>query len=229
MASTKEISDLIDQYGKLTETLIRAISRTETVKPLHGRISTPESRAQFLYDKGFLDRGQMNEIEGGKGFPGTESGLPDPDAPEDVYNFAPPVDGMIASGGHSDERALLNAPETGNHWTKHNVVSGQEFTVQWEYSQIHKTRRWSYFITSPGWNSVEPLARKHFEEAPFKVFLNGFQPHWAEGSDVLYPPIMHQHKMTLPVRSGYHVMLAVWDITNTGNAFYQVLDLNFTS
>lgn len=32
----------------------------------------------------------------------------------------------------------------------------------------------------------------------------------------------------LPERRGYHVLLAGWEVANTGNAFYQVIDLNFT-
>ncbi|MHC8333189.1 lytic polysaccharide monooxygenase auxiliary activity family 9 protein [Pseudomonas sp. LB3P25] len=228
MTSKNVIPDLLDQLGKVTET-VREISRTETIKPLHGRISTPESRAQFLYNEGKLNLGQLVELECGKGFPALIGDLPDADAPADVRSAVPPPDGMIASGGYSDERALLNAAETGNHWKKHNVVSGQEFTLTWEYRQTHRTRRWKYYLTKPDWNAQEPLARKHFEEAPIQTYLNTFQPYWAPGNEVLYPPIIHQHKMTLPVRSGYHVLLAVWDVADTQNAFYQVLDLNFTS
>lgn len=35
------------------------------------------------------------------------------------------------------------------------------------------------------------------------------------------------HKVNVPTdRSGYHVILAVWDIDDTANAFYQVIDVN---
>ncbi|CAK8743194.1 GlcNAc-binding protein A [Sodalis praecaptivus] len=33
--------------------------------------------------------------------------------------------------------------------------------------------------------------------------------------------------MMLPQRSGYHVILAVWEVADTGNAFYQVIDVDF--
>ncbi len=30
-------------------------------------------------------------------------------------------------------------------------------------------------------------------------------------------------------RSGYHLILAVWEIADTGNAFYQVIDVNLVN
>ena len=35
------------------------------------------------------------------------------------------------------------------------------------------------------------------------------------------------HKINVPTdRSGYHVILAVWDVADTANAFYNVIDVN---
>ncbi|TKI83198.1 chitin-binding protein, partial [Bacillus cereus] len=35
------------------------------------------------------------------------------------------------------------------------------------------------------------------------------------------------HKINVPTdRSGYHVILAVWDVADTVNAFYNVIDVN---
>lgn len=219
--SSNDVNGLIDS-------LLRELAKRNAPLPRHGRISNPKSRAQILYEKGELDFGQVNECEGGKGFPALVGNLPDPDAPDDVYNRPPPADGEIASGGHTeDARDLLNA--TGSHWPKHDVTSGQELSVIWEYRQVHKTRRWTYWITKDGWNPDEPLARKHFEPQPLKVFLNTFQPYYAPGSDILYPPPIHQHKFNLPNRLGYHIILAVWDVANTAAAFYQVIDVDFTS
>lgn len=30
-------------------------------------------------------------------------------------------------------------------------------------------------------------------------------------------------------RNGYHLILAVWEIADTGNAFYQVIDVNLVN
>jgi chitin-binding protein len=35
------------------------------------------------------------------------------------------------------------------------------------------------------------------------------------------------HSGTLPQRTGRHILLAVWDIADTGNAFYQCSDVDF--
>ncbi|WP_424141112.1 lytic polysaccharide monooxygenase [Sodalis glossinidius] len=43
------------------------------------------------------------------------------------------------------------------------------------------------------------------------------------------PPDPTIHDVMLPQRSGYHVILAVWEVANTGNAFYQVIDVGGVS
>ncbi|WP_321158336.1 lytic polysaccharide monooxygenase, partial [Providencia stuartii] len=30
-------------------------------------------------------------------------------------------------------------------------------------------------------------------------------------------------------REGYHVILAIWDVADTNNAFYQVIDVNLSN
>ena len=36
-----------------------------------------------------------------------------------------------------------------------------------------------------------------------------------------------QHPITLPNKSGYHVILAVWEVADTWYAFYQAIDVDF--
>lgn len=206
---------------------LRESSHEEHIAPAHGRVFSPKSRAQFLYEEGELDFGQLNELEGGKLFPATRSGLADPLAPDDVTNATPPADGEIASGGHTtDERARLD--DAGTHWRKHAVKSGQMLEVTWGYSMPHKTRRWTYWLTQSGWNPHRQLARDQFEADPLGIWLNEYRPYW--GSDAeqeLVPRNITRHELRLPQRNGYHVLLAVWDVADTGNAFYQVIDLMF--
>ncbi|ABC38514.1 lytic polysaccharide monooxygenase auxiliary activity family 9 protein [Burkholderia thailandensis] len=213
----------------MSTTDLRGATKSSSISPRHGRVITPESRAVYLYEAGRLDFGQVNELEGGKFFPATQSGLRDPDAPDDVANGAPPRDGEIASGGRTaDARAQLNEPDSVAHWQKHSVRSGQSLQISWSYSMPHKTRRWTYWITKPGWDASARLARAHFEPEPLKVYLNTYQPYWGPDADKeLIPRGDTIHEFNLPTRTGYHVLLAVWDIADTANAFYQVIDLNF--
>ncbi|AOJ00548.1 lytic polysaccharide monooxygenase auxiliary activity family 9 protein [Burkholderia sp. BDU5] len=199
------------------------------ISPKHGRVITPKSRAVFLHEAGKLDLGQVNELEGGKFFPATQGGLKDPDAPDDVANGVPPRDGEIASGGRTaDARAQLNEPDSVAHWQKHAVRSGQSLQITWSYSRPHKTRRWTYWITKPGWDAGARLARAQFESEPLKIYLNTYQPYWGpDANRELIPDGDTVHELNLPDRTGYHVLLAAWDVADTQNAFYQVIDLNF--
>lgn len=194
--------------------------------PLHGKVFEPKSRAQYLVEAGELPDWLAVELEGGKFFPETRGDLADPVAATDVHNGTPPADGLIASGGRTDERAKLNAP--GTHWRKHVVPSGQELTISWSYTAAHKTRRWNYFITKDGWDPSKPLSRAQFEAAPIAHYVNAYQPYWGpEAEKELVPPNPTAHKVTLPQKSGYHVLLAVWEVADTENAFYQVIDVDF--
>lgn len=200
-------------------------SKNITIEPFHGHISTPESRAHFAWVAGEMDDGQLNQREAGKGFPGTASGAPDPLAPADVPSAMPPPDGKIASANQGDCDFL---DEVRDSWKKHDVHSGQNVDFIWNYTAPHSTRRWNYFITNKDWDSSQPLSRAQFGATPFHSVQNTQQPYWEHREEML-PPTPTVHEVPLPERAGYHVVLAVWEIAETGNAFYQVVDLNFSN
>ena len=195
-------------------TCLKNRSGQENPDPRHGRVITPASRAVI-----YLEEWIANSLESGKFFPARVAGLTDPKAPDDVKNATPPLDGQIASAG------VANAAEIDGirDWYTHAAKSGQTINVQWAFSAPHITRRYNYFITRSHWNRHQVLSRDQFEANPFIIFEDPCQPHWN-----CSPPTQGAtHHFTLPVRSGYHVILAVWEIANTGNAFYQVIDFNF--
>ncbi len=191
----------------------------------HGHIFSPESRPYFAWKEGKIDKGALNQIEAGKFFPALQGGLNDTSFPTDVPNATPPKDGQIASGGQIPS-LLLDQP--GTQWKKHKVKSGEDLTISWDYTAAHTTRRWNYFITKPSWNPNQVLSRSQFEEKPFYQVQLNHEPFWAHTSE-LKPPIPTTHKVALPIREGYHVLLAVWEVADTGNAFYQVIDLDFVN
>ncbi|MFD1804070.1 lytic polysaccharide monooxygenase auxiliary activity family 9 protein [Mixta tenebrionis] len=195
----------------------------EGIMPMHGHVFSPKSRAYFAWEEGKLDNGALNQRESGKFFPATKAGLRDSLASDDVVNNMPPADGKIASAGQSVGQFL---DEPGTHWKKHQVRAGQQLTVSWDYSAKHLTRRWNYFITRKEWDPQQPLSRAQFEATPFYQQELTAHPFWEHNKE-LTPPSPTVHKMTLPQRSGYHVILAVWEVADTGNAFYQVIDVDF--
>ncbi len=188
------------------------------MKPMHGTVQSPASRGHL-----YLENGAANGLEAGKFFPQTQAGLRDPYAPDDVPNVTPPADGKIASAGRP-EAAILD--ETGRDWKKHSVEAGQRLDVTWSFTAPHKTRRFNYFLTRSDWNPHQPLARDQFEPSPFHTVQLAGQPYWA--ADDLTPANPSTHALPLPPRTGHQVLLAVWEVADTGNAFYQVIDLDFS-
>jgi chitin-binding protein len=94
------------------------------------------------------------------------------------------------------------------------------------HPEPHKSRRWKFFITRPGWDPEKPLSREQFDLTPLEggEDYDG-QPFSGHG---LLPPDPHQLQVELPaMHSGYHVLLAIWEVAETGYAIYQVIDLDF--
>lgn len=182
--------------------------------PMHVKIDQPASRAAKALGW------EANALESGKFFPEQSGGLLDPFAPTDMTNFAPPQDHKIASAGFEGAEVL---DEYGaNRWFKHKIKMDSTIEFRWVYTQTQKTRRWNYFITKDNWDPDAPLSRTQFEHTPFFCVQNNQQPFW---DYLLLPQDPTIHQVKIPVKKGYHVILAVWEIADNGNAFYQVVDV----
>ncbi len=141
---------------------------------------------------------EPQSVEGPKGFP-----------------QAGPADGQICSAGHANF-AQLDDPRGGT-WPAASVPSGQGYDFTWTFTAIHATTSFRYFITKSGHDPAKPLTRADLDPQPFlEVDLGGQRP---------TNPTSHHG--TLPVRSGRQLILAVWDIADTGNAFYSCDDVDF--
>ncbi|RQQ44617.1 chitin-binding protein [Burkholderia stagnalis] len=193
----------------------------------HGRLISPPSRI-VLCTLGKnpncpIGTWKANAMESGKFFPADQAGQRDALAKDDVPNGSPPKDGNIAGASNNGDEPTLNE-QTQDRWSKVPLISGSVQTFQWEYSAKHATRRWKYFITRSSWNPAAPLTRSQFETEPFCTIENRAQPFWSAD---LKPADNVGHSCQLPVRSGYQVILAVWEVADTPNAFYQVVDAYF--
>ena len=122
-----------------------------------------------------------------------------------------PADGQIASGGR--RFGELDA-QSENRWPRQPMASGQN-TFTWHLTAPHRTADWRYFITKPGWDPNAPIARSAFDLQPFCTDGNS------------NPGTKESHSCNVPERSGYHLILAVWDVGDTANSFYQVIDAQF--
>ncbi|EOL45175.1 lytic polysaccharide monooxygenase [Enterococcus caccae] len=129
---------------------------------------------------------------------------------------AGPADGQIASaqGGKGQITDSVMDSTGLNRWTKQDINTGVN-TFTWHYTAPHSTTKWHYYMTKVGWNPDKPLSRADFD------FLGEVKHDGSAASN------NKSHQITVPEnRSGYHVILAVWDVADTTNAFYNVIDVN---
>nr|WP_181994995.1 lytic polysaccharide monooxygenase [Arsenophonus endosymbiont of Bemisia tabaci] len=72
-------------------------------------------------------------------------------------------------------------------------------------------------MTTQDWNPNAPLTPVSFDLKPFcERFDGGEMP----AKDQIY------FNCDVPQRTGYQVILGFWSITDTANAFYQVVDVD---
>lgn len=142
------------------------------------------------------------------------SALNEPQSIEALKGFpmAGPVDGKIASGGIPGFAPL--DVQTPLQWIKKDMSIGKN-TLTWTITAEHKTTKFAYYITKQGWDKTKSLSRDMLE--PIGEY---------DGKGQL-PGKTVSHVVDIPAdRNGYHVILGVWDIDDTVNAFYQAMDVN---
>ncbi|MFJ7156616.1 lytic polysaccharide monooxygenase [Streptomyces sp. NPDC101118] len=169
----------------------------------HGYTDQPISRQKLCANKVVPDCGPIQwepqSVEGPKGFPA-----------------AGPADGRICSANHA-EFAQLDDPRGGN-WPATQVFGGQAFNFRWQFTAPHATTDFKYYITRNGWDWSKPLTRAALDPQPFMtVSYNGTRPPYT----VVHPGTMPSGK------TGRHMILAVWTIHDTVNAFYSCSDVQF--
>ncbi|MFB6889645.1 lytic polysaccharide monooxygenase [Kitasatospora sp. NPDC056327] len=169
----------------------------------HGYITTPPSRAALcgagtVTDCGAI-RWEPQSVEGAKGFPARG-----------------PVDGTICAGGNG-RFSELDDPR-GGAWPTTAVSAGQRLTFTWRFTARHATSGFRYYLTKPGYDATQKVTRANLELTPFlNVPYNNTQV-----------PSTLSHTATLPTgRTGHHVVVAVWDVADTPNAFYSCADVQF--
>lgn len=166
----------------------------------HGYITDPASRGYDCSKGSNIECGAVQyepqSLEAPSGFP--EKG---------------PADGHIASANIARFSNLDE--QTRVRWAKTNINAGTNH-FSWLFTANHVTRNFRYYITQQNWDANQPLTRASFDLTPFCVIDGG----------MISPPATVTHQCTVPNRSGYQVILAVWEVGNTSNSFYNVIDVN---
>ncbi|AZA83008.1 carbohydrate-binding protein [Chryseobacterium lactis] len=178
----------------------------------HGYVLSPASRGyQGSLDKAALGYSAAFGIYG--------SIINEPGSLEAPKGFPAlgPADGKIASANGSIGGDTTLDIQTADRWKKTNISTGVNAFI-WKYLAYHATAKWHYYMTKQGWDPNKPLTRQDLELIG-TVAHNGTPP-----QDNV------SHQITVPSnRAGYHIILAVWDVADTTNAFYNVIDVNVTS
>ncbi|MFC7682133.1 lytic polysaccharide monooxygenase [Paenibacillus sp. GCM10028914] len=166
----------------------------------HGYIESPASRAALCKSGENTNCGNIQY---------------EPQSLEAKGNFpaAGPADGEITGAGVFPELY----EQTPTRWAKVDMNGGAN-TFTWKLTAAHATKEWKYYITKKGWDPSKPLARADLEL--FCSIDDGGKR----------PDFTVSHTCNVPTdRSGYNLILGVWEISDTGNAFYQVIDVNLNN
>jgi len=167
----------------------------------HGYITMPEARGYLCKQGGNSNCGAIQwepqSLEAPSGFPA-----------------AGPQDGSIGGAGLAQFNELNE--QTSSRWTKRTLQAGPN-NFSWQFTANHATRNWRYYITKAGWNENQKLTRAAFELNPFCVIDGGNRQ----------PPMQVTHACNVPARTGYQVILGVWEVADTTNSFYNVVDVMF--
>lgn len=98
------------------------------------------------------------------------------------------------------------------------MTGGQSYSFRRQFTAVHATAAFTYYITKQGFDPSRPLTRSALTATPFlTVDYNGARP-----------PTTVTHQGAIPTgRTGRHIILAVWTVADTGNAFYACSDVQY--
>lgn len=183
---------------------------TSALRLYHGYVQSPRSRSLLCHERVNKNCGlvaaEPQSIEGKGGFP-----------------FKGPPDGKLASGGKSLFKQLNEyGPDRWIYETVHIFYVNQthaELNIKWLMTASHYTLDFKLFLPNQNYKKDAPLSRNMFDLE--KVYS------WSRSSD----SNVIEHTLHIPIKDLILQkdvsLFAVWDIADTPNAFYQVIDVRF--
>ena len=119
-------------------------------------------------------------------------------------------------------RVMVLSPldeQSPSRWSKTDIKAGWN-KFSWQFTANHITRNWRYYLTRQRLESKSSFkpCDFDFDLAPFCVVDGG----------MVQPPKLVTHDCYVPEgRSGYQVILAVWEVGDTTSSFYNAIDVNW--
>jgi chitin-binding protein len=127
-------------------------------------------------------------------------------------------DGQICNGGGRGPYDFSAFNDPGN-WPKTHVTAGD--TVEWRYNNwAHHPGKFDLYITKDGWDPSQPIAWDDLEK--FQTFTNPASNGGPGSNDHYY-----YANLTLPQKSGYHVVFTHWVRSDSTENFYACSDVVF--
>jgi len=106
-----------------------------------------------------------------------------------------------------------------NRWTKNPISSGTQ-NFKWVFTANHKTNYFKFYITKENWNPNAPLTISTFDPIALSCTPEWNAPQQPTKSGEYF-------SCQIPSRTGYQVIMAVWEVNDTVNSFYNLIDVDF--
>lgn len=198
---------------------------TQSRAEAHGANTFPGSRQYFCYFDAISGNGSLdptNEMcqqaldQGGSGAFYNWFGNLDSNGAGQTVGYIP--DGRICDGGGRGpyDFSAFNTP---GDWPMTHVTSGA--TYEWRHNNwAEHPGRFDLYITKPGWDPNQPLAWDDLEK--FHTFQDP-PTNGGPGADGHY----YYGSLTLPQRSGQHLIFTHWVRSDSTENFYSCSDVMF--
>lgn len=179
----------------------------------HGYVYSPPSRSCLCHDR-------SNELSNDPSLCGPVRWEPQSVEGSCGFPSGGPPDGKLASGGQS---LFSNLDKPSDLWSVNfiNYTNSRyvEQTFRWRITAVHKSVKFRVFVTNENYNATDhPLRRDdlHMEDDHVCV------------QRVSRPAALHNVTCKFPrtaIRPDrQQAFLAIWDVENNFNAFYQIID-----
>ncbi|RYF28276.1 MAG: chitin-binding protein [Comamonadaceae bacterium] len=127
------------------------------------------------------------------------------------------ADGALCAGGQTKFKGFDLAR---NDWQTTTWSPGADGKFEFRYNATapHRSAQWQFYLTRDGWNpAAGPLKWADLD------LVSTLGPSEIDTS----VPKRYTMKLRLPQRSGHHVLYAIWQRSDSGEAFYSCSDVSF--
>jgi predicted carbohydrate-binding protein with CBM5 and CBM33 domain len=199
---------------------------TQSKAEAHGASVFPGSRQYFCYFDALTPQGSLQPYNSACQQAVNQSGTTplynwfgnlDPNGQGRTVGYVP--DGRICDGGGRGPYDFSPYNAAHANWPKTHLTSGS--TIQWRYNNwAHHPGRFDLYITKPGWNPNQPIGWNDLE---LFTTVNNPPQNGGPGTDGGY----YYANVTLPQRSGYHIIFTHWVRSDSPENFYACSDVVF--